>query len=169
LDYFDFLEAELGALMEDAITKDIRATDIERVIAQGGIRKALGLRPLDLRLGLDFARTQLQRGAVREALRTYVALVLCDPSDPELQVGLANCALHVRENDLALQAASVVIVLAPSDPRGYYLSGRACFALGYRAEAVEDLTKSLELAESSGNALITGEAKKLLAVLTDRP
>jgi Flp pilus assembly protein TadD len=154
--------------MDDATTKDIQVADIERVIAQGGIRKALGLRPLDLRLGLDLARTQLQRGAFDEALRTYVALVLCDPSDPELQVGLANCAVHVKENDLALQAASVVIALTPSDPRGYFLSGRACLALGYLAEATEDLTRSLELAESSGNAWISGEAKKLLAVLKDK-
>jgi Flp pilus assembly protein TadD len=154
--------------MDDGTTRDMTAADLQRLIAQGGIRRALGLQPLDLRLGLDLARTQLQRGATNDAFRTYVMLVLCDPSDPELQVGLANCAIHVKENDLALQAASVVIALTPSDPRGYFLSGRACMALGYRTEAVEDLTRSLELAEASGNALVSGEAKKLLAVLKDR-
>lgn len=154
--------------MDDTITKNMPVAEIQRLIAQGGIRKALGLQPLDLRLGLDLARSQLLRGAFGEAFRTYVALVLCDPSDPELQVGLANCALHVKENDLALHAASVVIALAPSDPRGYFLSGRACFALGYFPEAREDLTKSLELAQNSGNAPILAESKKLLAVLKDQ-
>src|SRR5690349_18366954 len=81
-------------------------SETQRLIAQGAIRKALGLEPADLRLGLDVARNQLQKGAVNEAFRIYAALVVCDPSDAELQVGLANCALHVGENNLALQAAS---------------------------------------------------------------
>ena len=134
----------------------------ERLIASGAIRKGLGLETIDLRFGLDLARGQLQRGALVEAFRTYVALVLCDPSDPELQIGLANCALHIQENELALQAASVVIALPPSKPRGYYLSGRACFALGHLAEAQEDLTDAVALARKAKDSLLFAEADQLL-------
>jgi Flp pilus assembly protein TadD len=136
--------------------------EAQRLIAQGAIRKALGLEPSDLRLGLDVARNQLQRGDAREAFRMYAALVVCDPSDSELQVGLANCALYMGENALALQAASAIVTLAPSDPRGYFFSGRACLALGYVMEAKEDLTQALEFATRAKNKLIADEAKKYL-------
>jgi Flp pilus assembly protein TadD len=148
--------------MHGTIERDIEISDAQRLIAQGAIRKALGLEPVDLRLGLDVARNQLQKGAVGEAFRTYATLVVCDPSDPELQVGLANCALHVGENNLALQAASAVVALAPSDARGYFFSGRACMALGHFAEAKEDLTEAIELARVPKDALIFNEARKLL-------
>jgi Flp pilus assembly protein TadD len=148
--------------MHDIIERDAEISEAQRLIAQGAIRKALGLEPVDLRLGLDVARNQLQKGAVGEAFRTYATLVVCDPSDPELQVGLANCALHVGENNLALQAASAVVALAPSDPRGYFFSGRACMALGHFAEAKEDLTEAIELARVPKDALIFNEARKLL-------
>ncbi len=141
---------------------ELQLSEAQRQIAQGAIRKALGLEPNDLRLGLDVARNQLQRGATREAFRMYAALVVCDPSDAELQVGLANCALYVGENELALQAASAIVALTPADPRGYFFSGRACLALGYIAEAKEDLTQAMELASQSKNKLIADESKKYL-------
>jgi Flp pilus assembly protein TadD len=153
--------------MHDIIERDADISEAQRLIARGAIRKALGLEPVDLRLGLDVARNQLQKGAVSEAFRTYATLVVCDPSDPELQVGLANCALHVGENNLALQAASAVVALAPSDPRGYFFSGRACLALGLMTEAKEDLTQAIELARNARNALIFGEASKLIERLAD--
>ena len=136
------IDARAGEFAASGTSSPIR--DLQCLVAQGAIRKALGLEPAELRLGLELARTQLQRGAVQEAFQTYVTLVLCDPSDTELQVGLANCALHIQEYNLALQAASVVVAFAPADPRGYYFSGRACFALGRRDEAKKDFV----LAES---------------------
>jgi Flp pilus assembly protein TadD len=149
--------------MHDIVQRDTEISEAQRLVAQGAIRKALGLEPIDLRLGLDVARNQLQKGAVSEAFRTYATLVMCDPSDPELQVGLANCALHVGENNLALQAASAIVTLTPSDPRGYFFSGSACLALGHIDEAKEDLTKAIELARNARNTLIFGEASKLMA------
>lgn len=144
-----------------------RATELgeaQRLIAQGAVRKALGLEPVDLRLGLDVARNQLQKGAPIEAFGTYAALVVCDPSDPELQAGLANCALLLGENSLALHAASAIVALAPSDPRGYFFSGRACLAMGQLAEATEDLTEAIRLAggPQGDAAAIREEARKLL-------
>ena len=148
--------------MQDTIERDTQAGEIESLIAQGAIRKALGLKSTDLRLGLDVARNQLLRGATSEALRTYAALVVCDPSDPELQVGLANCALQMGESSLALQAASAVVALTPRDPRGYFLSGRACLALGFAAEAKEDLTEAMEAARRAKDVALFEESRKLL-------
>ncbi|PDT90807.1 pathogenicity island protein [Bradyrhizobium sp. Y36] len=138
--------------------------EAQRLIAQGAVRKALGLEPVDLRLGLDIARNQLQKGAPIEAFQTYAALVVCDPSDPELQAGLANCALLLGENSLALHAASAIVALAPSDPRGYFLSGRACLAMGQLTEANEDLTEAMRLARGPQGdaAAILDESRKLL-------
>ncbi|MBR0988347.1 pathogenicity island protein [Bradyrhizobium liaoningense] len=150
--------------MHDTGERAAELGEAERLIAQGAVRKALGLEPVDLRLGLDVARNQLQKGAPIEAFRTYAALVVCDPSDPELQAGLANCALVLGENSLALHAASAIVALAPSDPRGYFFSGRACLAMGQLAEAIEDLTESMRLARAPrGDApAILEEARKLL-------
>jgi Flp pilus assembly protein TadD len=148
--------------MHDTIDRIDQISETQRLIAQGAIRKALGLEPIDLRLGLDVARIHLQRGAAGDAFEIYAMLVVCDPSDPELQVGLANCALYVGENNLALQAASAIIALTPADPRGYFFSGRACLALGHVAEAKEDLTEAIELARKCKNVLVFGEASKLL-------
>ncbi len=151
--------------MSDIVESRPAPASPEQLIASGAIRTGLGLESMDLRLGLDLARSQLQRGATPDAFRTYVALVLCDPSDPELQIGLANCALQVQENELALQAASAAVALQPRDPRGYYLSGRACFCLGHLAEAEEDLSDALRLAREARNTALFSEADQLLARL----
>jgi Flp pilus assembly protein TadD len=158
------VKESLGAVKDGDRREDAEISDAGRLVAQGAVRKALGLKTPDLRLGLDLARTQLQRGALEEAFRTYVALVLCDPSDTELQVGLSNCALHVSEYNLALQAASVVVALSPTDPRGYFLSGRACLALGLIPEAKEDLDRAAELARKAKDGALYAEAQKFLSI-----
>lgn len=104
-----------------------------------GFGALIGARTEDLAFGLNVARTHMQRGAHSEAMRIYAMLVLCDPRHPDFQIGLANCALAMGENALALQAASAVVALRPADPRGYFLSARACFGMGALAEAAEDL------------------------------
>ncbi|MBX2804441.1 MAG: pathogenicity island protein [Hyphomicrobiales bacterium] len=134
-------------------------------LLEGGLRKSLGLSREDLRLGLDVAKGLLQRERYAEALRMYATMILCDPSDPEIQIGFANCALVLGENDLGLQAASAAIVQMPDDCRGYFLSGKACLAMGLKAESKADFTRALELAESAGNQMIIGAAQKYLAVI----
>jgi Flp pilus assembly protein TadD len=109
-----------------------------RMLAEGAFRKELGLEAKDLRVGLNVAKNLLDRGQASEALRIYVALVLCNPTDVDFQIGLANCALRLEEPHLALQSASAVIALKPDEPRGYFLSGSACLMLGNFDEAAED-------------------------------
>lgn len=142
--------------------------DVLQQLIEGGLRKSLGLSREHLRLGLDLAKTHLQRGRNAEAFRTYATMVLCDPSDPELQIGLANCALLVGENNLALQAASAAIILQPTDCRGFFLSGKACFALGLKEESKEDLTRALELSKDARNATVSAGAKKYLAIIENK-
>jgi tetratricopeptide (TPR) repeat protein len=148
--------------MEKPADPTIRLSQAEIEIAEGAIRKHLGLESAHLRLGLDLARSQLQRGAFDEAFRTYVALVLCEPCNVDFQIGLANCAHHVEQHELALQAASAAIALNPADPRGYYLSGRACFALAHYREAIEDLKSAIDRATVANDHHVLTEAGKLL-------
>jgi tetratricopeptide (TPR) repeat protein len=136
--------------------------DDEIEIANGGIRKLLGLETAHLRLCLDLARSQMRRGAHDEAFRTYCALVLCEPCNVDFQIGLANCAHEIGQHELALQAASAAIALAPKNPRGYFLSGRACFALAHYREAIEDLSAALTHGRAADDRLVVTEATKFL-------
>lgn len=139
--------------------------ELTRVLLEGGVGKQFGLTLPQLRLGLDVARHQLQRGAFNEAIRLYATLVLCAPTEVDFQVGLANCALKMDTPALALQAASAVIALAPRDSRGYLLSARACIALGQPVEAKEDLDDAVRFGQAERNAEIVAEARRLLLSL----
>jgi len=129
-------------------------------LLRGELRNRLGLSSEQLRIGLSVARNHMTRGAPLEALRVYVTLVLCEPTNVDFQIGLANCAGVLGEHHLALQAASAVIALAPKDARGYLLSGRSCMMISAFAEAKEDLEDALALAGS--DEAVAGEAKLLL-------
>jgi len=134
-------------------------------ILSGAIRDMLGLTNEDLKLGLEVAANRLQRGAHRDALRIYAALVLCEPTNVAFQIGLANCALLLHENCLALQAASFVITSEPKNARGYLLSGRACLGLGCWKEAEEDLRRASELAKQNRDANLYASAEALMQKL----
>jgi Flp pilus assembly protein TadD len=155
-------ERQLGDTMSVASAMQPNGDD-ETVSAllRGELRDKLGLSSEQLRIGLSVARNHLTRGAPAEALRIYVALVLCEPTNVDFQVGLANCAGLLGEHHLALQAASAVIALAPKDARGYLLSGRSCMMINAFSEAKEDLEEALALGGSDG--AVAGEAKLLLA------
>jgi len=154
--------------METPAKRKVELSEGEIAIAEGAIRKHLGLETAHLRIGLDLARSQLQRGAVDEAFRTYIALVLYEPCNADFQIGLANCAHHLEQHELALQAASAVIALSPGDPRGYYLSGRACFALAHYREAIEDLKSAIDRGSALNDHHMLTEAGKLLRVALAR-
>lgn len=140
-----------------------------RLLVEAEIGKNLGLAADDLAVGLDIAKSLLERGQPMRAMRIYGALVLCFPTIADYQIGLANCALQLEENYMALQAASAVIALEPRNPRGYFLSGRACLAAGEIAEAREDLGDALRLAKESGDTLVATEAERLLNTADAKP
>ncbi|KQT54070.1 hypothetical protein ASG43_00035 [Aureimonas sp. Leaf454] len=143
-------------------TTDGMQAETIAALLDGKLRKDLGLEPEDLKIGLTVARNLLNRGHQGEAMRLYAVLVLCQPTEVDFQVGLANCASAMGEHYIALQAASAVIALAPSDPRGYLLSGRSCFHTGSFAEAEQDLGDALGLAEQTGHDVVRREADMLL-------
>lgn len=126
----------------------------------GGLRRELGLSPEHLHVGLLLARGHMDRGAFADAMRIYITLVLCEPANVDHQIGLANCAHLQNEHNVALQAASAVIALAPADPRGYLLSGRSCLMIGSYKEAQEDLEDAIRLA--SDGTPIAIEARRML-------
>lgn len=130
---------------------------------------ALGLKPGDLNIGLAAANAMMRRGDGAEALRMYATLALCDPANLDIQLGLAECSALLEQHDLAIQAAAVVIAMAPSDPRGYFLSGRACLLAGYQAEAEEDLSHAVKYGRAGGNGAIAAEAERLLMLRSALP
>ncbi len=138
---------------------------VETAIANGSIGKSLGLEIGDLRYGLDVARNHMQRGAYREAFQVYAMLVMCAPMELDFQIGLANCALYLSENELAIQSASAAIGIAPRDPRGYFISARACIAIGAYKEANEDLSEALRIAREVNDTAVLAEAEKLMKSL----
>lgn len=144
--------------------------EIGRMLVDGAFRKELGLEPGDLRIGLNVAKNLLDRGATAEAMRIYVALVLCNPTEVDFQVGLANCALRMEEAHLALQAASAVVAMNPRDPRGYFLSGSACLMLGQYSEAGEDFQDAVRFAKDARDhriADLAGAALQRVAALSE--
>ncbi|WP_378940817.1 hypothetical protein [Mesorhizobium sp. ANAO-SY3R2] len=153
----------LGELSSYASLKEAKepvSSDTSVPFLSGQLGAELGLSTEALRIGLTVASNHLLRGAYGEAMRVYVGLVLCEPMNVDFQVGLANCANLMGEHCVALQAASAVIMLAPSDPRGYLLSGRSCIMLGQMDEATEDLNDALK--HANGNGAVVKEVGLLL-------
>ena len=138
---------------------DLSTEELAQLLS-GGLRDEIGLTSDVLNVGLTIAGNHLLRGANGEAMRIYVGLVMCEPMNVDFQVGLANCANLMGEQSVALQAASVAIMLAPSDPRGYLLSGRSCIMMGNLLEAREDLNDALRYA--GGNDPMIKEIELLL-------
>lgn len=136
-----------------------------RAFMNGAFADRLGLGPDDIQVGLDVAQGLMRRGAFAQALRFYAAMVMCRPSDVDLQIGLSNCALQLGENHLALQAASVAVALAPSGARGYYLSARACLGLGFIDEAREDLRDAVRFGQQARDGVVVEEARRLSEAL----
>lgn len=158
------VERRINQRDDDSPEKPEEQHNLLQELIEGGVRKSLGLSREDVHVGLDLAKSQLQKGQHAEAFKTYATMILLDPIDPELQIGFANCALVVGENSLALQAASAAIVQMPEDCRGYLLSGKACLALGLKDECKEDFIKAMELSDGK-NMIVTKAAKKYLAMI----
>ena len=131
----------------------------------GALMKRLGFSPETLKVGLLVGHNQMQRGAYADAFSTYRALVLCNPSDPDLQVAFGHCCLSVGHPELALQSAAITIGIAPDDPRGYLISARASAVLKAVPEALADAELARDVAVRVGDDEAAAEAHRLLAAL----
>jgi Flp pilus assembly protein TadD len=127
------------------------------------LSQVMDLNPDALNAAANYAANLTARGAFGEAIEIFATLALIDPMNVEVQVGLATCANGLGEHDLAIQAAAMIITLAPSDPRGYMLSGKNCLMIGLYEEAREDLTDARQRA--GADAATAKEAEVLLAHL----
>ena len=128
----------------------------------GGVRQMFGLEQADLEIALGLGNAKMSAGDLPTAFRIYTSLVLCDPSNFRYQQGLANFCIKAGEYESAIQAASSMIVLKPDNPLGYYFSGAACLALGYLAEAKEDIADALAFAEHHDDPALQTECQRLL-------
>jgi Flp pilus assembly protein TadD len=131
-------------------------------IFNGKVASDLGLDAADLEVALEVANNQLKNGKAHEAVRMYAVLTVCSPREVKFHAGLANCAIQMQEYALALHAASAIVALEPSNPRGYYFSGAACLGLGHKEEAEEDLQDAMDFARKSSDSEIFSESMKLM-------
>lgn len=127
------------------------------------LRDSVGLEINDLRAMAHVAHMKMTSADFSGALRLYSVLALMAPDEIGFQVGLADAAIAERNFELALTAASLIISLNPSDPRGYYLSGRSSLGLGMQAEAREDLQTAIKIAMAARDAKTFELAERLLA------
>lgn len=135
------------------------------------IREIMGLEVEHLLPGLALAAKMLKQGDEEGALRTYATLVLCEPTEPRFQIGLAACALKIGLHAVALQAASAVIAFIPESPEGYHLSAHACVGLGEFDFAIEDFTEALRIARDAGNEILASDSERMLervAIMKER-
>lgn len=153
-----------GPDLSKPILTDALALTAEDLV-KGAFGKSVGLNEAHLLAGLDVARKMRARGGSVEAMRMHAMLVLCAPMNKDLQAGLAECALDLEMHELAMQAASVVISVAPTDPRGYLLSGKAALGMGALVEAREDLTEAARLAQANGRTDVASEALRLAGAI----
>ncbi len=130
-------------------------------LLSGALSKELGLGERELGLALGVANLKLRSGNPSKALQMYAMLVLCKPTNVDFQCALANCALQLQEYEVALQAASAVVAMAPADCRGYYFSGAACLGLGQFGDAKEDIVDAITFAENSPHQDIHAACLKL--------
>jgi Flp pilus assembly protein TadD len=148
--------------MQDMDAAIGEAGDLERL--GKALRDSYGLQTSELRALAHVGHLKLMAGDFAGAQRIYCLLVVMAPDDVGFQIGLADASIALGHFDLALQAAAAVIAALPTDPRGYFISGRACLGLGLAEEAREDLADAIRLSRVPDDAGIRQRAERILAL-----
>lgn len=148
----------MNTAINPAAQKVLEEAFIDRPIAA-----QLGIDAADLGGAVKLAQTRLAEGRDLEAFQMFCGLVLIDPSHMDFQIGLAESALAAGAPEMALQSAALVISSHPDWPQGYFLSGRACLALGDTAAAAEDFADAITHAGTS-RPEIAAQAQRLMAL-----
>lgn len=125
---------------------------------------ATPLDPADLAAAARQAHDKLCAGEAQAALDAYALLILTDPHNPDLLLGLAEAALGAGAPDVALTSCNALIALAPDTPAAWLVSGRACLALGDSAAARDDLAEAQRRAMASRAPQIADLARRYLAL-----
>lgn len=136
--------------------------DLEKLAR--ALRDSYDLNADELQALAHVGHLKLSAGDYAGAQRIFCLIVVMAPDEVGFQIGLADSSIALGDFDLALQAAAVVIALLPRDPRGYFISGRACLGLGLAGEAREDLTDAIRLAGQADPVGIRRRAERLLAL-----
>ncbi len=136
---------------------------LEEAFLDRPIAAQLGFEAEELGGAVKLAQTRLAEGRNLEAFQMFCGLVLMDPSHMDFQLGLAESALAAGAPEMALQSAALVISQHPDWPQGYFLSGRACMALGDPAAAAEDFADAITHAGTARPEL-AAQAQRLLAL-----
>lgn len=127
------------------------------------LRAQFGLEIGHLRAMAHVAHLKMTSADFAGAQRLYGVLAVMAPEEIGFQVGLADASIAECNFELAVTAASLIISINPSDPRGYYLAGRASLGLGDHDKARQDLQTAIRIATETGDAKTRGLAERLLA------
>jgi Flp pilus assembly protein TadD len=146
-------------------TLDIAQNQSGALQALAALRTGFDLNIAQLRAMAHVAHLKMTSADFAGALRIYSVLALMAPEETGFQVGLADAAIAERNFELAMAAASLIISLDPSDPRGYYLSGRASLGLGEHQAARDDLQTAIKVATAKGDARTRDLADRLMTGL----
>lgn len=139
---------------------------IQTKFVENTLLKDMNLEPKHMHGALVNANEKLKNGDISEAFKEFAMLTLLDPNEISFQTGLAEAALATNQPELALQTASILITKEPQKGEGFYISGRACLAMGEIDLAVEDLQDAIARFEQHADKTdLINSARKLLSAI----
>lgn len=148
----------------DVLEKDILG-EIQKNLVEDSIMNRLGLTEDHFESIYNRAMERLEGGDVDAAFRDMGNLVLLSPTSVQFQFGLAQVALQAELPELAMQAAAVIITLAPDRPEGFLLSGQACLAMGEHDLAREDLADAITRSDANPRYAMIGKIARQSLVM----
>jgi len=101
----------------------------------------------------------------KSRLEQITALLVEEPTDPELHYMLAMEHVSQEDDAGAVRCFEELIRLAPNYPPAYHQAGRALQRLNRVAEARQLLERGIPIAQAQGNAHAAGEMEELLQSL----
>ena len=146
------------------LDKDILG-EIQRNLVDEPMIERLGLTEAHFDTIYNRAMERLDAGDIEAAFRDMGNLVLLAPTSVQFQFGLAQVALQADLPELAMQAAAVIVALAPDRPEGFLLSGQACLKMGEHELAREDLADAISRSDAQPRYAAIGRMARQSLVL----
>ncbi|MBE3069361.1 MAG: tetratricopeptide repeat protein, partial [Planctomycetes bacterium] len=147
---FDEAEAELRRAMAFSGRTHELENDLGVLLAMQGkfdeareaFDRGLESHPEDLPLLINRALIEADLGRHEAALDQLTALAEKHPADLDVLGNLASVMMENRQVEQSLQVATRMCEIAPFDPRGFYLTGRALYDLSRFEEALKALDQA---------------------------